>query len=1199
MRLHFVVLLAAFASPIGFAAQLAAPKAARVVADASYVRGAALPRWAQALAEIPPTERTDPVVTRLAEIQTRVGAAPAMLVNQAIQVNDPGSLSEIGQYSLSYFPSYQKLLLHRVAIIRAHQVMDRTATANVRLLEREAGIDAGVYGGEKSVQLLLDDVRAGDTLWITYTVEGRNPVFGKRWAQDFSWDRGTPVELRRLTVLHPPGQPIYWRQLGDVRAEPIVPLVDSAAGVARMRFESRAIDAVQHESSIPPDFLPYRRLQLSEYPDWQAVAVWAGGLFPAVAPSPAIKQFAARFEGEKTRLAQASAALHWVQDEIRYFSVSIGENSHRPQPPDTVLARRYGDCKDKAYLLVSVLSQLGIKATPILVNSSAPKTPAKVMPSPTWFDHAIVRIELDGETYYVDPTRTGQKGLLTRLPAILPGAAGLPAAADATALLTLPEDSDQAPLFEYIENIVVASFDGDAALEARLVYRGAYADWARRRYPPMAAAALKKQLLSNYEKRYPGVTMVQAPKLVDEAGGGRFDVVAHYTLPKPVSFEEGRHALEYDSQIMDDTIVIPAKVVRNFPFRPPQGKFRGRYRLNLLWPARVRVSDAPVLKSLDNAFFFVSEEYTLRGNLVSYMIDYRIKTDHVAPEAMPELSKQARKLTPFATGRWLVSENKLARADAAVDSYRNYETSVDAQVMAEVAAKVEKGTNADVGDAGCELALRTGRLAEVADAPAAAEIAKLPAELAKDVAKPQVRRCLANFQFAQGKLAESVALYKAAPALQDDDVLLPALAWARFHGGDGNGALADMARYRAARDKAGELNGFDIAHAIALLQRLGEPVPPPLLAFGKDVPDGPWPRPLVAMQAGVLAEDAVLAFAAALPRDARELALAEAWFFIGQRRLAAGDNAGAQAAFRWLLGNGIRSGREYPLARHELARLTPGDAGDLLRAAAEAGDAAAMAELAFHYTRGSMVARDPNLAFAWFAKAANKEHAVAKYMLGLSYRSGEGVVADSAKSVEWLEKAGAAGFAPAYATLGDTFMAGAGTPADPLRGAGYLRQGAVLGDAASQQSLGMALHFGRGVDKDHAQAAAWYRKAADQGMEVARNNLGDLFENGFGVPQDYARAIGLYRQAAAAGVPIGFISLGSMYEKGRGVAASAQLAYTYLQLGLKARGAARDPQTSARLAEIGSRLSAAQRAEADALAAAWKPGAPWPGDAGR
>jgi TPR repeat protein len=694
-------------------------------------------------------------------------------------------------------------------------------------------------------------------------------------------------------------------------------------------------------------------------------------------------------------------------------------------------------------------------------------------------------------------------------------------------------------------------------------------------------------------------------------------------------------------------------------------------------------------------------------------------------------------------------------------SYRNYETVLDARAVRNTVAKLTKDKLADLEPAtACELALRAVRAAEIAGPDAALELDRVTVELAKMADKPGVLRCRARVLFAKGNVAESLPLFG---LLDDGDPLVPALAWARFQSGDGEGALADMERYRAAREKAGELSGIDIAGEIALLQRLGKPVPPQLRKFGTDVPDAPWPRPLVAMQVGAVTEDALVAIAAALPPDAREFALGEAWFFIGQRRLAAGDVAGAQAALRWLLDNGIRSSREYPLARHELSRFEPaaqaqsdlaqasyegrgtrqdyaeamrlarlaaaqgnpaamnlvgvllsdglgvtkdgaaayewykraaelgnsdallnlgnyylrgsaqvdkdpvaavayirrsaelgnlgsqaqlagmyitgngtavdytqalfwaeraagqGHAGGrrnlaamlrdglgvaknperafaVTRAAAEAGDVDAMAYLGVSYDEGLGVAKDARLAFGWFEKAAQKGYPAAQYMVGLAYRNGDGVAADAGKAIEWMEKAAVQGYAPAYATLTTIFMTGA-RPSDPVRAARYWRQGAELGDKFAQQSLAMALNFGRGVEQDYTQAAQWYAKAGDQGMRVALNNLGDLYETGLGVPQDYARAVSLYRQAGSAGLPMGFISIALLHEGGRGVAASARLAYIYLGLALSSMRSGKDTETLAHQARLAGQLNATERAEADAVVAAWKPGSPFPGDA--
>ncbi|GAB4122006.1 MAG: hypothetical protein Fur0014_21510 [Rubrivivax sp.] len=54
-----------------------------------------------------------------------------------------------------------------------------------------------------------------------------------------------------------------------------------------------------------------------------------------------------RLRALPTPEARASPALQWVQGEIRYWSVALGEGSHRPALPAEVVQHRWGDCKDK------------------------------------------------------------------------------------------------------------------------------------------------------------------------------------------------------------------------------------------------------------------------------------------------------------------------------------------------------------------------------------------------------------------------------------------------------------------------------------------------------------------------------------------------------------------------------------------------------------------------------------------------------------------------------------------------------------------------------------------------------------------------------------------------------------------------------------------------------------------------------------
>ena len=120
---------------------------------------------------------------------------------------------------------------------------------------------------------------------------------------------------------------------------------------------------------------------------------------------------------------------------------------------------------------------------------------------------------------------------------------------------------------------------------------------------------------------------------------------------------------------------------------------------------------------------------------------------------------------------------------------------------------------------------------------------------------------------------------------------------------------------------------------------------------------------------------------------------------------------------------------------------------------------------------------------------------------------------------------------------------------------------------------------------DYATAFVLTRPLADQGVAAAQFNLGFMYEHGHGVAQDYAAAARWYRLAADQGVAVAQFNLGVMYAEGRGVAQDYVQANMWFNLaaaqGNKEAVKARDDLTA--------KMTPAQIAEAQRLAAEWKP----------
>ncbi len=321
-------------------------------------------------------------------------------------VTDASGLASAGHVEVSFDPTYQKVLLHSFAVWRDGRRLDRLADARIEMLRREAGLENGEIDGRKTLLVVLNDVRVGDIVEVSYTVLGQNPVHGPSHDGSLETAFDMPVDRLFASVTSRSTRRLH---VQGVRTD-AVPGVQDAGGVQRWQLALSNVAAIQAEDGTPTDYAVYPRVDYSDDADWHEVADWGTKLFnvdPTLGPDLEHRINAWSASGLKGQ-ALISAALSLVQDDVRYFSASLGENSHRPKVPARTWADRAGDCKDKTALLVAILQRLGFDAKPALVSSTARNSLRDRLPAHNAFDHAIVRLQLDGRTWWLDGTLTSQ-----------------------------------------------------------------------------------------------------------------------------------------------------------------------------------------------------------------------------------------------------------------------------------------------------------------------------------------------------------------------------------------------------------------------------------------------------------------------------------------------------------------------------------------------------------------------------------------------------------------------------------------------------------------------------------------------------------------------------------------------------------------------------------------------------------------------
>ena len=927
LRRLALLLLAATALPALAQAPAAAetPLKEIAVAASAFVRGAPLPAWADVLPLPPPPATRRALAVRLDDTHLRVADTPVQLFNQAQQVNDPGALGQIGQVSMFFNPAYQKLVLHKALILRGTETIDHTMSAQVRFLQREAGLEQGIYSGVITATMLLPDVRVGDTLHMQYAIEGANPIFGRRYAQAVSWERPAPVQWRRVTLSFPEARSVQWQWNGDGTPSSLTPEVSTSGGMKRLRFEERDVPGVELEPMLPRSFTPLRWLQFSEYADWGEVSRWADGLFPPDEPLPnELVPVIQRLLRLPTRNEQVSAALQWVQAEVRYYSVSLGESSHRPHPPAEVLRNRYGDCKDKSFLLMRMLQSLGIPARAVLASLGAPQRPARLLPSPLAFDHAVVQVRLDGRDFYLDPTRLGQRGPLERMGQGLEDASVLVVDARDVIGLSTVRSPNRHELFrsELSETFRLPAFTDDAELDLQQRWVGLQAEQVRLTLARFDPERLKRVLLTGPDRRYPGISLVGSPELVDEVDQNRITVRAKFKVPKlAVADAAGNWLMRFTPSNLQGSVAVPPAVARSWPLALPSFPTTLVYNAEMQWPDSVSgVSDAPAQR-VSNAQFSAEVSRSFRGNVSRVAVQFEPLASGVPAKDVPKMLDDVKTMERMIGGTMTVARSQVKDGGFLGMGRKTLQDTLAAraQAVVERTGKALAGSQLSGDDLAATLCARAEGLANLGMAADGLKDADAAVKQAPTLAGAW--QCHGNLAWATGQFAQASSDFGKALSLgQPPFEAYYRRGHARYFEGKLEQAAEDFAKAVADRKEPTEKLYAALWQAWTL-QRLGRPLPADLLALATQEPVGAWPRPALAMLAGLMTPEQVIAQIERKQGDDRELALAEGWFYIGEHHLTRQQPERARDAFEKARAKGITMYVEHVAAGFELARL--------------------------------------------------------------------------------------------------------------------------------------------------------------------------------------------------------------------------------------------------------------------------------------
>ena len=182
-------------------------------------------------------------------------------------------------------------------------------------------------------------------------------------------------------------------------------------------------------------------------------------------------------------------------------------------------------------------------------------------------------------------------------------------------------------------------------------------------------------------------------------------------------------------------------------------------------------------------------------------------------------------------------------------------------------------------------------------------------------------------------------------------------------------------------------------------------------------------------------------------------------------------------------------------------------AAELLRLAAERGDAEALAKLGFFYEYGQIVKPDKKKALEYYCRAAESGHPMAQFKYAEALAEGDFPGKNLSDAMVWYQKSALGGCPQAFFKLGVLHHDGLGVKADKKRAARLFFQAAKMGYVKAQYNLACLFDDGTVSGKPDKEAAFyWFLQAARGGDVSAQKRVAECYLKGSGVDRSISNA---------------------------------------------------------------------------------------------
>jgi len=313
---------------------------------------------------------------------------------------------DFSEMEIEYDSTYEKVELEYARTIRPDKAVVNVGSRHIRDVSKYMNFP--LYSNARVCIISFPEVAEGSVIEYRLKIYRSQLINKKDTVIAYPVQSSEPIASASFQMILPLTRQLH---LETVNASyngfgaTLEPAVEEKDGKRIYGWRFKNIPQIIPEFDMPPHVYINPSILMSTFGNWQEIYDWWWPLAKdKISADSGIKEKVAQLIKDKiSDEDKARSIYNFCAREIRYVAVEYGQAGYEPHQASMIFKNKYGDCKDQAVLLVTMLKEAGLNAWPVLIPTKEVYNLNRDFPM-MMFNHAIACVSIGGKIIYLDPT---------------------------------------------------------------------------------------------------------------------------------------------------------------------------------------------------------------------------------------------------------------------------------------------------------------------------------------------------------------------------------------------------------------------------------------------------------------------------------------------------------------------------------------------------------------------------------------------------------------------------------------------------------------------------------------------------------------------------------------------------------------------------------------------------------------------------